>query len=119
MKVRQFVDSRHNANKPKQHLYPRAIPGQSSAECCRVLDFINASRIGNIVTTLIILDNSYLHLMTQFYRSVEKVLGLETVDEGKAGQGHHREVTWPQFVQYLLKTSPQRDVSEFVVYIFF
>ena len=61
----------------------------------------------------------YLHLMTQFYRSVEKVLGLETVDEGKAGQGHHREVTWPQFVQYLLKTSPQRDVSEFVVYSFF
>ena len=50
--------------------------------------------------------------MTQFYTSVAKLLGLsETVD---GGQGHG-EVTWQQFVDYLLATSPEKDVSELQV----
>ena len=40
--------------------------------------------------------------MTQFYASVAKVLGLEVPNE----------VTWQQFVEYLLATSPEKDVSE-------
>ena len=44
--------------------------------------------------------------MTQFYASVAKVVGLEAPNEG------HREVTWQQFVEYLLATSPEKDVSE-------
>ena len=46
--------------------------------------------------------------MTQFYTSVAKVLGLEASSETV-----ERNVTWPQFAEYLLKTSPENDVSEF------
>ena len=43
-------------------------------------------------------------LLDQFYESLAKVLGVEVVKDGG-------EVTWPQFVEYLLKTNPEQDVS--------
>ena len=46
--------------------------------------------------------------MTQFYTSVAKLLGLSET------QGHG-EVTWQHFVDYLLATSPEKDVSELQV----
>ena len=52
--------------------------------------------------------DSHIDFMTQFYTSVAKVLGLEASSETV-----ERNVTWPQFAEYLLKTSPENDVSEF------
>ena len=42
--------------------------------------------------------------LDQFYESLAKVLGIEVVKDGG-------EVTWPHFVEYLLKTNPEQDVS--------
>ena len=42
--------------------------------------------------------------LDQFYESLAKVLGIEVVKDGV-------EVTWPHFVEYLLKTNPEQDVS--------
>jgi len=44
-------------------------------------------------------------LKSQFYTNVARVLGLEWDDS----EGPYWEVTWPQFVAYLLKTSPEKD----------
>ena len=42
----------------------------------------------------------------QFYENLGKVLNADVVKDGE-------EVTWPQFVEYLLKTKPEDDVSWF------
>ena len=62
--------------------------------------FFSKAMISFVFDPIILLESN-----VQLKTSVAKVLGLETSSETV-------EVTWPQFAQYLLKTSPQNDVSE-------
>ena len=64
-------------------------------------------KLRSFVFDPIILVDSHVHFTTQFYRSVAKVVGIEVSSETVDG-----EVTWQHFAQYLLKTSPEKDVSE-------
>ena len=81
---------------------------QSSGES-RLRLFLTASwqKLRSFVFDPIILVDSRVHFTTQFYRSVAKVVGIEVSNETVDG-----EVTWQHFAQYLLKTSPEKDVSE-------
>ena len=54
----------------------------------------------------VFLCNFVIVFLGQFYESLGKVLNADVVKDGE-------EVTWPQFVEYLLKTKPEDDVSCF------
>jgi len=53
-----------------------------------------------------VVGNRRNKLKPQFYTNLARVLGLEALGEG---EGPYREVSWPQFVAYLLKTNPKQD----------
>ena len=59
---------------------------------------------------LCLVRNLVVYFHVQFYKSVAKVLGLEAKETAVDEQGRV-EVTWQQYVAYLLKTSPEQDVS--------
>ena len=68
--------------------------------------FFSKAMISFVFDPIILVD-SRVHFTTQFYRSVAKVVGIEVSSETVDG-----EVTWQHFAQYLLKTSPEKDVSK-------
>ena len=68
----------------------------------RLCLFSRSTSFDNLYLSPIRLSHSLIfYFLTQFYTNLARVLGLEALDE----------VSWPQFVAYLLKTNPKQDVS--------